>query len=311
MKTRFFPFALFSLVFLTTTLHAKESISYSFYAKQKDSLKERRDQYFNGVQIVIDDKPANVSINKPYEKLTDKEKEHYLSNIPENENDWSISESDFSSFTRSKDSPYFLDNKETTLTEILKHKKDYYACAGLKRTGTIRSYYFFTHPYFEKNIKPIYDHYPDKVYKITILNEALENVPVEENLVPAPTYQRSGHSQDEEQKASIAALSYGYTDDITARSKEIMAHYPGGNDKFNDYLFANMKVPDNLKQQQIVVTFIINTNGKLSDIFLSDDLDPLLASEVRRFMENSPRWIPAQKNGAPYMLGTRLYFKNK
>lgn len=276
-----------------------------------DSVRERRDEYFKGVQIIIDDQPAKIRINKPYEKLTDSDKEYYLSNVPERGKAPTVNESDFSSFTHNTTASYYLDNKQVSREEILKHKREYYACAGSKRIGEINSKYFYTHPYFEKEIKPAYDHYPFKSYSITILNKAVENIPIEENLLQKPTYQRNGRAEDTGHSVSVGGMSYGYTDEIIASRTEIMAHYPGGNDKFNDYLFANINVPDNLKQQQIVVSFVINTNGKLSDIFLSDDLDPLLASEVMRVMENSPKWIPAQKNGSPYMLGTRLYFKNK
>jgi hypothetical protein len=46
-------------------------------------------------------------------------------------------------------------------------------------------------------------------------------------------------------------------------------------------------------------------------IFPDEKLDPVLVSEVISVMSGSPRWIPAQKNGKPYQLGTRLYFKIK
>lgn len=296
---------------LLYTLICTISSSFATITKQvhKDTIKERRDEYFKGVQIVINDKPKGVSINKPYKELPEDQKDYYLSYIPEREKAQGINDSDFNSFTHNTDATYYLDNKKSSLSEILTQKREHYACGGSKRTGAVSSYYFYTYPFFEKNIKPLNDHYPNKIYAITILNESVENVPIEENLIPQPTYQRNGRTEDEGYQASVSSMSYGYTDETKKRTQEIMAHYPGGNDKFNDYLFKTINVPENLKQEEIVVMFIINTDGTLTDIFLSESMDPLLASEVKRAMQNSPRWIPAQKEGIPYQLGTRLYFK--
>lgn len=296
---------LFSL--LASPLYAKvNKAALSMQQSAKDSLDVRRDEYFKDIQIIIDDKPNGVFIDKPYKELTQKEKQHYLSYIPKKEKANGIQLSDYESFTRDTDADYHLDNKKVKREEILKHKREYFAGGGSKRAGAYEQYYFYTYPYFNKNIKPVNDHYPDKTYKITILKEAVDYVPDSPEVIS--TYKRNGDTSAD-RTAEVSYMSFGYTDEINKRAKEIMAHFPGGNDRFNDYLFSNMQIDETLKQTEIPVTFIINTNGSLSDIDVQTTND-ILAAEVQRVMLASPAWIPAQRNGGPYQLGTRIFFKN-
>jgi len=261
----------------------------------------RRDEYFKDVQIVIEDKPAGFFINKPYKELTEVQKEHYLSSVPKKEKAEGLQVSDYNSYIKNEEGTFYLDNKKVTRDEIIKHPRENFACGGFKRSEKNKSYFFYTYPYFDKNIKSRNDHYSEKIYKITILNEVLEYQPEK------PEYKRNGDT-GEEYTAEVSSMSYGYTDEIK-RTPEVMAHFPGGNEKFNEYFFSNLKVPENLKQNEIGVTFIINTNGSLSDIFPEPNTDPLIITEVTRVMLASPKWIPAQKNGQPSLIGTRLFFK--
>lgn len=315
---RFNKLCLFGILFISFQVsYAGTKIHYdSFSLKDsktiaKDTIEARRDEYFKGVQIIIDDRPNNIFLDKPYEKLTQEEKEHYLSSIPKREKAYGLQVSDYNSFIQNEDGTFYIDNKKVSKNEILKYKREDFACGGSKSSETDKHFFFYTYPYFDKNIKPLNDHYPDKIYKIVILNEALlyqpDDAPAEKK-----TYRRNGDNTSEDgYKVELSYVSYGYTDETKNRTKEIMAHFPGGNEKFNEYLFSNLQVSPKLKQEEIVVMFTINTDGSLSDISLYDHVNPELATEVQRAMLSCPKWIPAQENGKPRMLGTRMYFKSK
>jgi hypothetical protein len=276
----------------------------------KDSTEVRRDEYFKDVQIIIDDKPNNVFINKPYKKLNKTEKEYYLSCIPKKEQARGLQISDYNSFIKNEDGTFYIDNEKVTRDEVLKYKREYFACGGFKRSGKDKRYFFYTYPYFNKNIKSINDHYPDKNYKITILNEAREyQWPDTKPVVKKETYERNGHENDSIGSAEVSFISYAYTDEIKNRTYEVPAHFPGGKAKFIEYLFDNINVPYDLTGQELLIDFTINTDGTLSDISMMESTDPILAAEVNRIMQKSPRWIPAQKNGIPQPVGTRDYFK--
>lgn len=273
-----------------------------------DSLTLRRDEYFKDVQIIIDDKPAGVFIDKLYKKLSQEQKEHYLSYIPKKKTAEVLSESNYNSFINKKEAVFLLDNKITTRDELLKYKREDFAGGGSKSTETGKQVFFYTHAYFAKHIRSIYDHYPNKVYKITILNEALEYQP---DFVAAPvkkTYERNG-SEDKGYKVALSYMSFGYTDELKKRAGNIYSHFPGGNEKFAEYLFSHLQMP--YKPEKLQVSYTVNTDGTLSDIDMSEDTDPLLLKEVQRVMYSSPRWIPDQTNGRPQRIGTRDTFENK
>ncbi len=77
-----------------------------------------------------------------------------------------------------------------------------------------------------------------------------------------------------------------------------IATFPGGMDKFYAYLAKEFKTPASYKGKgRIVMSFIVETDGKISDVkvvkFENDDV----AAEAKRVLLNSPNWIPATENG--------------
>jgi hypothetical protein len=299
----------FILLAQTPSLYAKEKACNTTQSlTSKDTTEARRDEYFKEVQIIIDDKPAHIFIDKPYEKLSKQEKEYYLSNIPEKEKARGLQLADYDSFISDEAGIFFIDNKKTTREEILKHKREYFACGGSKRFQKEKHYFFFTYPYFDKNIKHIKDHYPEKTYKITILNEARDYLlPENSPLLKKQNYERNGHSNDSDATVEVSSWRYGYTDEMKNDVSTIYAQFPGGKKKFSDYLFSNIKM--SYLPEELVIDFTINTNGALSDIRMDESTDPLLAEEIKRVMLASPKWIPMQEKNIPQPVGTRDRFK--
>lgn len=75
--------------------------------------------------------------------------------------------------------------------------------------------------------------------------------------------------------------------------------FPGS---VNAFLASNIKYPvvaqENGIQGKIIVKFVINEKGVLTDIKLADKLyDPSLGREALRVVKAMPNWIPGQKNG--------------
>ena len=72
---------------------------------------------------------------------------------------------------------------------------------------------------------------------------------------------------------------------------------------FEKYIFQNLQYPDKAKKKNIEgrvsVQFIVEKDGSLSNIKVIKGIDPECDAEVVRLFKNSPKWIPAQKNGEP------------
>ena len=79
-----------------------------------------------------------------------------------------------------------------------------------------------------------------------------------------------------------------------------MPEYPGGNAALFDYLAQNLKYPAEAQQQgkqgRVIVNFIVNTDGSLSDVNIVRSLDPQLDAEAVRLIEHMPKWIPGEQN---------------
>ncbi|MBE9598216.1 energy transducer TonB [Pedobacter sp. MC2016-24] len=82
---------------------------------------------------------------------------------------------------------------------------------------------------------------------------------------------------------------------------EVQPTFPGGMDKFYAYLSKSIRYPAAAQeiniQGKVFVSFIIERNGKLSDIKVERKLGYGTDEEAIRVLNASPRWIPGIQNG--------------
>jgi protein TonB len=82
---------------------------------------------------------------------------------------------------------------------------------------------------------------------------------------------------------------------------EVKPEFPGGIEKFHLYSQKKIKIPEEIKTQKIkgkvFVSFIIEKNGKLSDIKVIRDIGYGTKEIVEKFLKNSPNWKPGKLNG--------------
>lgn len=78
--------------------------------------------------------------------------------------------------------------------------------------------------------------------------------------------------------------------------------FPGGNKALNKFIASNLRYPDMArmldKQGTIIVKFVVNETGVLTDIKLAKDSYSLsLGKESLRVVKAMPKWYPGLKNG--------------
>lgn len=77
---------------------------------------------------------------------------------------------------------------------------------------------------------------------------------------------------------------------------EIMPQYPGGDAALCDYIKKNLRYPQEAKkkgiQGRVIVRFIIETDGSISDVKVVKPVDSLLNNEAVRIVKSMPRWKP-------------------
>ena len=82
---------------------------------------------------------------------------------------------------------------------------------------------------------------------------------------------------------------------------EQMPEFPGGRDQLNKYYESNLRYPkvaiENGIQGRVIVQFIVNTDGSISDATVIRSVDPACDEEALRFINSMPHWTPGQTDG--------------
>ena len=91
------------------------------------------------------------------------------------------------------------------------------------------------------------------------------------------------------------------TDDKIYEVCEQMPIFEGGDAALLKYLRENLKYPDKTKdrgvQGRLVIGFIVEKDGSLTDVKVLRPVDIDLDAEVLRLVKGMPKWIPGRQNG--------------
>lgn len=82
---------------------------------------------------------------------------------------------------------------------------------------------------------------------------------------------------------------------------EEMPSFPGGNGALMSYLNGNTKYPvvaqENGVQGKVIISFVVERDGSISDVKVARSVDPSLDREAQRVVKSMPRWTPGKQNG--------------
>ena len=83
---------------------------------------------------------------------------------------------------------------------------------------------------------------------------------------------------------------------------EQMPSFPGGNSALMQYLSKNIKYPvvaeENGIQGRVICTFVVERDGRVTDVRVVKSVDPSLDKEAVRVIKSMPKWIPGKQNGS-------------
>ena len=82
---------------------------------------------------------------------------------------------------------------------------------------------------------------------------------------------------------------------------EQMPEFPGGYPSLMKYIKQNLRYPEEAKkagtQGRVVVQFLVNKNGAISDVSVLHSVDRLLDAEAVRLVRSMPKWKPGMQKG--------------
>lgn len=83
---------------------------------------------------------------------------------------------------------------------------------------------------------------------------------------------------------------------------EQMPMYPGGDGALMGYLRDNIHYPtvaaENGVQGRVVVGFVVERDGSITDVNILRGVDPSLDREAMRVVKSMPKWTPGKQNGS-------------
>jgi TonB family protein len=89
---------------------------------------------------------------------------------------------------------------------------------------------------------------------------------------------------------------------------EQMPEYPGGMGELMKFLQRNLRYPKEAQEQgkqgRVVVQFVVNKDGSITDAKIVKSVDPQLDAEALRVVNAMPNWTPGKQRGKE----VRTYF---
>lgn len=219
----------------------------------------------------------------------------------------------FNAIIEAKSNPkdYYLNINNYALAKCLNDetladndKKLINALSKLKSNDEQRKeFYGLVNYYYTSDFKLIHDAFivikrnKDK-NKIIIVNsfETLNNIT---NLILTHSYTKIKYSILPD---SLYIPIEGTKDEVLV-SAEVNAQYPGGDKALMEFVRSQIKYPTREKKEnitgKILIRFIIEKNGSVSNVEIMKKISPGLDHEGMRVIKMMPLWKPAYNGGRP------------
>jgi protein TonB len=80
---------------------------------------------------------------------------------------------------------------------------------------------------------------------------------------------------------------------------EIEAEFPGGVNKWRQYLERNLRVDNDIPEgtYAVLIQFVVDKDGNISDVIALTDHGYGMEDEAKRVIKRGPKWNPAIQNG--------------
>ena len=116
------------------------------------------------------------------------------------------------------------------------------------------------------------------------------------------SFRLSGGSTDKAQESTkVAQTENASSRDEIFQVVEEMPEYPGGMSELMKYLSTNMRYPKEAQskgiQGRVIVQFVVNTDGSITEAKVVKPVDPQLDAEALRVVNTMPNWTPGKQRG--------------
>lgn len=114
---------------------------------------------------------------------------------------------------------------------------------------------------------------------------------------------QNGHNAPEPVKSKLLNIPQPVNRNSVYDVVEQMPSFPGGISGLRTYLNQNIRYPaeaqETCAQGRVVVSFVVEKDGHISDVTVVRSVEPSLDKEAIRVVRNMPRWTPGKQGGEP------------
>ena len=107
-------------------------------------------------------------------------------------------------------------------------------------------------------------------------------------------------AQNSEQLSPFQKVLY------TLENIQVAPEFPSGAKKFDEYVRANFKNPKAKIGTEIIVEFVVEMDGSISNVEILKDDKVGSGKELKRVIEMSPKWLQGEHEG--YHVRTKLKY---
>ena len=113
------------------------------------------------------------------------------------------------------------------------------------------------------------------------------------------------HNEDEISPIFVQRVFYTITleSDTIFYVVEVRPEFPGGRSEMMRFLHQNLRIPsiywESLPVGRVVVGFVVEKDGSLTNIEVVRGVSPGLDAEAVRVIEIMPKWTPGKREGKP------------
>ncbi|MBQ9679002.1 MAG: energy transducer TonB [Prevotella sp.] len=114
--------------------------------------------------------------------------------------------------------------------------------------------------------------------------------------------QEQGVALKDAQTAATTKATSSTSDQKVYDVVDVMPSFPGGMDGLFQYLSQNIVYPpvceENGVQGRVICSFIVETDGSISNVKVEKTVDPNIDREAVRLIKQMPKWTPGKLNGS-------------
>ena len=137
---------------------------------------------------------------------------------------------------------------------------------------------------------------PPKVVTLTeVTNIVEDNAEIEETTIV--------YSEDQAEFIETSETTKAEEDETEKihQMAEQQPEFPGGMAELLKYLQGSIKYPADCRKEgiagRVIVQFVVNKDGSISDAYVVKSVDPRLDAEALRVVNAMPNWIPGKQKG--------------